>query len=188
MSVMITLALCSSLTALAEYGWRIHQRAEENEQDCQHNMDEGLWFFEKWRHMKWLNDWLRVFSQTSSTVFPESKEFIESLHARDLLLVTCVQTSKSIWNTENNEINYTGQNQNFIGLKLLSSRQPQKSFRWLAQDAIRKSEYGRAHMFFGAGADTRGLGPLWFHDKMSGPEYGGKVESYGGEAAKNQVT
>ena len=135
MSVMITLALCSSLTALAEYGWQIHQRAEENEQDCQHNMDEGLWFFEKWRHMKWLNDWLRVFSQTSSTVFPESKEFIESLHARDLLLVTCVQTSKSIWNTENNEINYTGQNQNFIGLKLLSSRQPQKSFRWLAQMA-----------------------------------------------------
>ena len=136
MSVMITLALCSSLTALAEYGWRIHQRAEENEQDCQHNMDEGLWFFEKWRHMKWLNDWLRVFSQTSSTVFPESKEFIESLHARDLLLVTCFQTSKSIWNTENNEINYTGQNQNFIGLKLLSSRQPQKSFRWLAHVLI----------------------------------------------------
>ena len=35
---MITLALCSSLTALAEYGWLIHQRAEEIKQECQHKI------------------------------------------------------------------------------------------------------------------------------------------------------
>ena len=101
------------------------------------NMDEGLWFCEKWKHIKWLNDWLRVFSQTSSTVFPRKQRVHLKVctHATCSWLLNNVQTSKSIWNTVkfNNEINYTGQNQNFIGLELLSSRQLQKSFRWLAQ-------------------------------------------------------
>ena len=35
---LVTLALCSSLTALAEYGWLIHQRAEEIKQECQHKI------------------------------------------------------------------------------------------------------------------------------------------------------
>ena len=77
MSVMITLALCSSLTALAEYGWRIHQRAEENEQDCQHK----IWMkdFDFVKNGNILSGWTigcEFFLKPVRLCFPESKESI----------------------------------------------------------------------------------------------------------------
>ena len=77
MSVMITLALCSSLTALAEYGWRIHQRAEENEQDCRHK----IWMkdFNFLKNGDIWSGWMigcEFFLKPIWLCFPESKESI----------------------------------------------------------------------------------------------------------------
>ena len=68
---LLTLALCSSLTALAEYGWLIHQREEEIEQDCQKN-----WWRTSWKmttKKAFLDDWLWFF-EPILLCFPESGE------------------------------------------------------------------------------------------------------------------
>ena len=133
-SVMIALALCSSLTALAEYGWPIHQRAEEIEQDCQHKiLMKGLNFVKNGK-IQIVERLVASFLRTNYIVLPRKRRVRSKVWVHlTCFLVTCVQISKSIWNIINNKTNYTGQNQYSIGLKLLSSRQHQKSFHWLAQ-------------------------------------------------------
>ena len=147
-SVMIALALCSSLTALAEYGWPIHQRAEEIEQDCQHKILMKDLNFVKNGKIKIVERLIVGFLRTNSIVFPRKWRVRSKVWVHlTCFLVTCVQISKSIWNIINNKINCTGQNQYSIGLKLLSSRQHQKSFRCLVQVHIytykeTKTKYG----------------------------------------------
>ena len=116
-SVMIALALCSSLTALAEYGWPIHQRAEEIEQDCQHKiLMKGLNFVKNGK-IQIVERLVASFLRTNYIVLPRKRRVRSKVWVHlTCFLVTCVQISKSIWNIINNKTNYTGQNQYSIGL------------------------------------------------------------------------